>query len=70
MNLRSATYYTIKEVENGLDYLDDKAIEDKNDVMTDSGDESDNRFDSTNDEDFDDQIMGDYDASDDFMDVN
>jgi hypothetical protein len=57
-------------VENGLDYSDDKAIEDKNDVTTDSGDESDNRFDSTDDEDFDDQIMGDYDASDDFMDAD
>jgi hypothetical protein len=66
MNLHSATYHTAKEVANGLDYEDGGAIEDEDDITTDFRDKSDNRFDSS-DDDFEDEIMGDYDAADDFM---
>jgi len=70
MNLRSATYHTAKEVANGFAYEDGESFEDENDVTTDTGDESDARYDSTDDGEFDNIEMGDYDEADNFMDVD
>ena len=69
INLRSATYYTAQEVANGIDY-DSEGIRDDNNITTDTGDESDNRFDSSDDNDFDPRTRGDYDVIDDFMDID
>ena len=69
MNLRSVTYYTAKEVVNGFDY-DSEGMEDENDITTDSSDESDNRFDSSNDDEFDPETRGDYNTLDDFIDID
>jgi hypothetical protein len=68
MNLRSATYYTANEVRNGIDY-DSEGIEDENNVTTDTGDESDSRFGSSDDDEFDPILGTGYDAADDNMDV-
>src|SRR5271155_5461146 len=67
MNLRSATYHTAQEVKNGLD-SDSEGMEDKNNVTTDTGDESEDRFDSSDDNDFDPIQSTDYVAADDNMD--
>jgi hypothetical protein len=69
MNLRSATYITAKEVRNRA--LDDKTgFEDKNDVTTDTNNESKPDFDSSDNDAFDPILGGDYDAADDNMEVN
>lgn len=49
MNLRSATYYTAQEVENGVVQ---EGQEDEGDVTTDSGDDTEARFDSDNESEF------------------
>jgi hypothetical protein len=68
MNLRSATYVTAREVRNGA--LDDETgFEDENDVTTDTDYDSEPQFDSSDDDAFDPILGGDYDARDDFMDV-
>ena len=68
MNLRSATYVTAKEVRNGA--LDDEtSFEDENDVTTDSDSQSKADFDSSDNDEFDPILGGDYDTRDDFMDV-
>ena len=69
MNLHSATYHTSKEVTNSLD-SDSEGIENKNNVTTDTSDNSDVRFDSSNNNDFDLITKGDYNALDDFIDIN
>jgi hypothetical protein len=70
INLRSATYHTTKEVANGFAYKDRELFKDENNVTTNSGDESEARYDSTNDEEFNDIEIGDYDEADGFMDVD
>jgi hypothetical protein len=68
MNLRSATYVIAKEVRNrALD--DETGFEDENDVTTDSNSQSEADFDSSDNNEFDPILGGDYDARDDFMDV-
>ena len=69
MNLRSITYYTGNKVRNGLDY-DSEGIEDKNDVTTNTGDDSDGRFNSSDDDEFDPILGTDYKAANNNIDVN
>ena len=69
MNLRSATYVTAKEVRNGA--LDDETgFKDENDVTTNTANESEPDFDSSDDDEFDPILGGDYDAADDNMEVD
>ena len=64
MNLRSAVYMIAKEVKNRA--LDDKtSFEDKNDVTTDTDNDSEADFDSSDDDKFDLILGGDYNARDD-----
>jgi hypothetical protein len=68
MNLRSATYHTKREVQNGV--LDNKTrLEDKGDVTTDISNDSEPYFDSLDDE-FDPIRGGDYNIRDDNVDVD
>ena len=68
MNLRSATYYTAKEVRNSL--IDKEGFEDENDIITDISLDSEPNFDSSDDNEFDPVLKNDYIAEDDFMDVD
>lgn len=70
MNLRSATYVTVKEATNGA--LDDNeyGLEDENDITTDTDYDSEPDFDSSDEDAFDPILGGDYDAADDFIDVD
>lgn len=69
MNLRSATYVTAKEAANGALDDDEYGCEDENDVTTDTNHDSEPEFDSSDDDDFDPILGGDYIAADDFIDV-
>jgi hypothetical protein len=61
-------YVTAKEVRNGA--LDDEtSFKDENNVTTDSNSQSEADFDSDDSNEFDSILSGDYDARDDFMDV-
>ena len=70
MNLRSATYVTAKEVANrALD--DDKySLEDKNNITTDTNNNSEPDFDSSDDDKFDPILSSDYEAADNNMDID
>jgi hypothetical protein len=69
MNLRSVTYVTAREVRNGI--LDNKdRFEDKDDVITNISVNSEPDFDSSDDDEFDPILGADYDAANDFIDVN
>jgi hypothetical protein len=69
MNLRSATYITAKEVRNrALD--DETSFKDKNDITTDTDNESEPDFDSSDNDEFDPILGGDYNATDDNMEVD
>jgi hypothetical protein len=69
MNLRSATYVTAREVKEGA--LDnEEGLEDEHDVTTDSSNNSEPDFDASDNDAFDPILGGDYEAADDFMDVN
>jgi hypothetical protein len=69
MNLRSATYITAKEVRN--EALDDKTgFKDKNNVTTNTNNESKPDFDSSDNDAFDLILGGDYDAANNNMEVN
>ena len=68
MNLRSATYVTAKEVRNGA--LEDKeGFEDPN-ITTDTDYDSEPDFDSSDDDEFDPILSGDYEAADNNMEVD
>jgi hypothetical protein len=68
MNLRSVTYHTAHEVRNSL--FDEEGVEDENDITTDSSNDSEPNFDSSDDDEFDPILGNDYIAEDDFMDVD
>jgi hypothetical protein len=69
MNLRSANYVTAKEVKNGA--LNDKTgFEDENDVTTNTDDDLEPDFDSSDDDEFDPILGGDYKAGDNNMEVD
>jgi hypothetical protein len=68
MNLRSATYVTAREVRAGI--LDEEGHEDKDDVTTDTSLDSEPEFDSSDDDEFDPILSGDYDLADDFIDID
>lgn len=70
MNLRSATYVTAKEVTNGALDDDEYGCEDENDITTDTDNDSEPDFDSSDDDEFDPILGGDYEAVDDFMDMD
>lgn len=58
MNLRSATYVTAAEVRNGiLDAKGEEGFEEKNDVTTDTDNDSEPEFDTSDDDEFD-PILG------------
>ena len=67
MNLRSATYFIAYEVRNSL--LVDR-VEDENDVTTDTSNDSEPDFNSSDDNEFDPVLNNDYIAEDDFIDVD
>jgi hypothetical protein len=69
MNLRSVTYYTAREVKNGLFDTKD-SFKDENDVTTDTSNDSEPDFDSSDDDAFDLILGADFDLADDFMDVD
>ena len=68
MNLRSAAYVTAKEVRNGA--LDDEGFKDPNDVTTDTDYDSEPDFDSSDDDEFDPILGGDYEAADNNLEVD
>jgi hypothetical protein len=69
MNLPSARYVTAKDIRNkALD--DETGFEDKNDIVTNTYNESEPDFDSSDDNEFDLILSGDYDAIDDNIEVN
>lgn len=68
MNLRSATYVTAREVRAGI--LDEEGYENEDDVTTDASLDSEPEFDSSDDDEFDPILSGDYDVADDFMDID
>jgi hypothetical protein len=69
MNLCLATYYTAREVKNGLFDTED-SFEDENDVTTDTSNNSEPDFNSLDNDAFDSILGADFDPADDFMDVN
>jgi hypothetical protein len=69
MNLRSATYVTVREVRNGI--LDsEEGLEDENDVITNTENESEPDFDDSDNDAFDLILGADYDIADDNIDVD
>jgi hypothetical protein len=70
INLRSATYHTAKEVANRFVYKDRELFKDENNVTTNSRDESKARYDSTNNKEFNNIEIGDYNKADGFIDVD
>jgi hypothetical protein len=69
MNLRSATYVTAREVRYGI--LDsEEGLEDENDVITNTENESEPDFDDSDNDAFDPILGADYDIADDNMDVD
>jgi hypothetical protein len=69
MNLRSATYVTARKVRNSV--LNNKeGLEDKNDVTTNTENESEPDFDNSDNDAFDPILGADYDAADDNINVN
>jgi hypothetical protein len=69
MNLRSTNYVTAKEVKNGA-LNDETSFEDKNDVTTNTDDDSEPDFDSSDDNEFDPILSGDYKARDNNIEVD
>jgi hypothetical protein len=71
MNLSLATYVTAKEVKNkALDNSDNKGFKLKNNIITNSSDDSKPNFDDLDDNVFDPIIRGDYNVQDNFINVN
>jgi hypothetical protein len=70
MNLRSATYVTAKEVANGALDDDKYGYELEDDVTTDTSYDSEPDFDSSDNDEFDPILGGDYNAADDNMEVD
>jgi hypothetical protein len=68
MNLRSARYYSAKDVRAGA--LNNNSDTDKGGISTESNDDSEPGFDDSDGDDFDPILMGDYDAADDNIDIN
>ena len=67
MNLRSATYVTAREVRNGI--LDNEdGFENEDDITTDTSNDSEPDFDSSDDDEFDLILGADFNVADDFMD--
>ena len=69
MNLRSAIYYTAREVKNSLFNTED-SFKDENNVTTDTSNDSEPDFDFLDDDAFDPILGADFDPADDFMDVD
>ena len=70
MNLRSATYVTVKEVKNRALDDDEYSCEDEGDVTIDTDNDSEPDFDSSDDDEFDLILGRDYTAADDNMKVD
>jgi hypothetical protein len=69
MNLRSVIYVTARKVRNSV--LNNKeGLEDKNDVTTNTENESEPDFDNSDNDAFDLILGADYDAADDNINVN
>jgi hypothetical protein len=69
MNLCLATYYTARKVKNSFFNTKD-SFKDKNDVTTDTSNDSEPDFDSLDDDAFDLILSADFDLADDFINVN
>jgi hypothetical protein len=69
MNLCLAIYYTAREVKNSL-FNTENSFKDKNNVTTDTSNDSEPDFDSLDDNAFDLILGADFDPADDFMDVD
>ncbi len=69
MNLRSATYVTSREIRNRALNNED-GFEDENNVTTDTDNKSEPDFNDSEDDAFDPILGADYEAIDDFMDVD
>ena len=67
MNLRSATYVTAREVRNGILDNEDR-FKNEDDITTDTSNDSEPDFDSSDDDEFDLILGADFDVTDDFMD--
>jgi hypothetical protein len=68
MNLRSARYYSIKDVRAGA--LDRDSGTDEGDVSTESNSDSGPDFNESDADEFDPILGGDYDMADDNMDID
>jgi hypothetical protein len=68
MNLQSATYHTKREVQNAI--LKETGLEDEADITTDTSDNSEPDFDSSDDDEFNPIQGANYNARDDNMDVD
>jgi hypothetical protein len=69
MNLRSATYVTAREVRNSILNNKDR-FKDKDNVITNISVDLKPDFDFLNDNEFDPILGADYDAANDFIDVD
>jgi hypothetical protein len=69
MNLRSATYVTAREVKNGILNNKDR-FEDEDNVTTNISVDLEPDFDFLDDNEFDLILSADYDAADNFIDVD
>ena len=67
MNLRSATYVTAREVRNGILDNEDR-FKNEDDITTDTSNDSEPDFDSSDDDEFDLILGADFNVADDFMD--
>ena len=68
--MRNATYVTVKEVANEALDDDEYGCEDEGDVTTDTDNETEPDFDSSDDDAFDSLLSRDFDEADDNMDVD
>ena len=69
MNLRSVTYVTAREVRNSILENEDR-LEDKNDVTTDTNNDSKPDFNNSDNDIFDPILSADYNTTDDNMDID
>ena len=69
MNLCSVIYYIAREVRNSLLDNEDR-LEDENNITTESSNDSEPDFDSSDDDEFDPILRGDYNTTDNNIDID
>ena len=70
MNLRSATYVTVKEVRNRALNNNKFSYKDENEATIDTDNDSELDFDSSDDDEFDPILRADFRPDDKFIDVD